>query len=345
MSLRKNSGNSYPPIEVHVTRGNLTESVHFVDAFVADSDGQKVASFGLGETAVTYPRSSIKMLQALCFVESGAFHAFALTDRHLALACASHNGEAPHTNLILNWLQAVGLQEDDMVCGPHFPYDEKTSRELIRKGEGPCRRHNNCSGKHSGFLTTMKHLDWNPQHYNSYDHPLQKKLRQILTELSGDQLDLAAWGIDGCGIPTYAMSLSGLARGLRNILPDQHLPAERREAFRLIREAVLSQPYFIGGSGDFCSELMQISQGQVVIKSGAEGVCAGALLHQGLSFGLKVRDGNARAVRVAAAALLKGFKGMTEHEFLQLSSHTQPAVKSWDGLTVGKIFVPHPVLS
>jgi L-asparaginase II len=344
MPFRKNAQISNPPIEVHVTRGNFSESVHLVDAFVIDIDGRPVASFGHGENAATFPRSAIKMLQALSLVESGAFHFFDLKDEHLALACASHNGEQPHTQLVLSWLERIGFSENDLVCGPHYPYDERTARELIHHGEAPRKCHNNCSGKHTGFLSTIKKLGWNPEGYQSFDHDLQKSLRKILSEVSGDQLDHAPWGIDGCGIPTYVMSLQGMAKGMRWLLPEASLFPERKEAFRMIRNAVLSHPYFIGGTGDFCSDLMLLTEGRLLVKTGAEGVYAGALLNQGLAFAMKVRDGNARASRVAAAALLRAFHGITDAEFMRLSSHTQPEVKNWSGQTVGKIFVPHPLL-
>lgn len=345
MLFRNNLKNSYPPIEVHVTRGNLTESVHIVDAVVLDVDGGTVASFGAGETSLTYPRSAIKMLQAIHFVESGAYTEYGFTESHLSLACASHNGEGPHTDLVLNWLDRIGCVEDDLVCGPHYPYDEKTSRELIRHDLPPKKRHNNCSGKHSSMLSSLRKLRIPHQHYGAYDHELQMDLRKVLSEVSSDDMDQAPWGIDGCGIPTYAMSLKGMAQGMGCLLKEKVLHAERKEACRLIREAVLSQPYYIGGTGDFCSEAMALTNGRLLMKTGAEGVYAGAILEEGLSFGMKVRDGNPRASRVAAGALLKAFQGLTEAEFLRLSSHTQPEVKSWSGETVGKIFVPHLLIS
>jgi L-asparaginase II len=344
MTFRKTLENSYPPIEVHVTRGNFTESVHLVDAVVVDEHGLAVANFGLGETCVTYPRSAIKMLQAISFVESGAVEAYGLSDRHLSIACASHNGEHAHTNLVMDWLGQMGFAESELVCGPHFPYDEKTARELVRMDQAPQRRHNNCSGKHTSMLTTMKKLGWDSHHYEAYDHDLQIRLRNVLSELSGEDIHRAPWGIDGCGIPTYAMSLGAMARSIGALLPNQALTLERKEACRMIREAVLSQPYFIGGTGDFCSDLMALAQGRLVVKTGAEGVYAGVMLREGLSFSMKVRDGNARASRVAVGALLRAFNGITDHDFLQLSSHTQPPVKNWEGLTVGKIFVPHPLM-
>lgn len=346
MTHRQNARNSHPIIQVHVMRGNLTESVHLVDALVMDEHGHTVATFGEGEKMVTYPRSAIKMMQALSFVESGAYHKWDLDQRHLSIACASHNGELAHTELVMNWLHQMHCQEDELVCGAHAPYDEMTARDLFRHGQLPSRRHNNCSGKHTSMLCTMKTLKMDTQHYGSYDHELQKRLRQIVGEVSGESLDRAPWGGDGCGIPTYAMSLHGMAQGFRRFLPNQSALAEdRTEAIRLVREAVIAQPYFIGGAADFCTEVMSMAGTRLLVKSGAEGVYAGAMLEQGLSFALKVRDGNPRAVRVAASALLRDFKGLRDDEFLRLSHHSQPDVKNWDGQTVGKIFVPHPLLS
>ncbi len=311
-----------------------------------DERGHIVATYGDGDRMVTYPRSAIKMMQALSFVESGAYHKWDLDQRHLSIACASHNGEPAHTELVMSWLQKIQCQEDDLVCGAHAPYDEVTWKNLLRNNQAPSRRHNNCSGKHTSMLCTMKTLNIDMAHYGSYDHELQVRLRRIVGEVSDENLDRAPWGGDGCGIPTYAMSLHGMAQGFRRFLPDQQdVHVDRQTAIRLVREAVIAQPYFIGGSSDFCSEVMKLTDGRLLVKSGAEGVYAGALLEQGLSFALKVRDGNPRAVRVAASALLRDFKGLRDDEFLRLSHHTQPDVKNWEGQTVGKIFVPHPLMS
>jgi L-asparaginase II len=115
---------------------------------------------------------------------------------------------------------------------------------------------------------------------------------------------------------------------------------DRASACQVIREAVLKQPYFVGGEGDFCSDLMMTATPRLIVKSGAEGVYAGVLLQEGLSFALKVRDGHARAARVATSFLLRKLNGLSEAEYLKLSSHTEPDVKNWEGQSVGKIFVP-----
>jgi L-asparaginase II len=286
------------------------------------------------------------MMQALSFVESGAYHQWDLDQRHLVLACSSHSGEKSHTDLVMDWLQRLQLQEDDLVCGAHMPYNEYTAHDLIRHDQKAKRRHNNCSGKHTSMLSTLKMLKIDHKNYGSYDHKLQKRLRQILSEISGENLEKATWGVDGCGIPTYVMSLKSIAQGLRHFLPEEkNISTDRKEACRLIREAVLAHPYFIGGTGDCCTEMMSLAKDRLLLKSGAEGVYAGVMLKQGLSFALKVRDGHPRASRVAMAEILLQFKALLESEYLQLSSHTQPTLRNWEGLAVGKIFVPKGLMS
>ncbi len=324
-----------------MTRGNVSESVHFVDALVIDDKGEIVTSFGDAESCLTFPRSSIKMMQALSFVESGAFHQWALDAKYLSLACSSHSGQDLHTELVMDWLRKMDHQENDLVCGAHDPYHDETSRSLIRREQRPTRRHNNCSGKHTSMLCTLKTLKISHQDYHQYDHDLQVRLRRVLTELTCENMDQADWGVDGCGIPTYATSLKGIANGLRAFLPEQkNLSLDRKEATTLIRKAVLAEPVYIGGQGDFCSDVMALAQGRILVKSGAEGVFAGCLPEMGLSFALKVRDGQARAAKVATAELLRQLNALSDESFLQLSRHTQPDVKNWEGLKVGKIFVP-----
>jgi L-asparaginase II len=154
----------------------------------------------------------------------------------------------------------------------------------------------------------------------------------------------SAWGIDGCGIPTYAMSLQGMARAMAHLLTDLAMSSDRKAAFTLIREAVTAEPFYISGTGEFCTDMIKETKGRVIVKTGAEGVYAGVMTEQGLAFALKARDGGSRASRVATAAILRAFQGLSEQEFLRLSHHTEPLVKNWAGVSVGKIFVPHSLI-
>ncbi|MGB3556585.1 MAG: asparaginase, partial [Jannaschia sp.] len=191
---------------VEVIRGDLVESVHRGHAVICDGDGQVVEAWGDPE-AIIYPRSACKMMQALPLLESGA--GAGLSDRHLALACASHQGAAVHTDLVSAWLADMDLSEADLRCGSHMPYSEAAREDLIRAGEAPCQIHNNCSGKHSGFLMLSRHLGAGPD-YVEVDHPVQRAVRAAFEEVT--EMESPGYGIDGCSAPNFATRLDAFGR-------------------------------------------------------------------------------------------------------------------------------------
>lgn len=326
-----------PSLEVQVVRGNFTESVHLVDAVVVDADGKTVASFG-NQEMVTYPRSAIKMIQAFMLLQSGALEKYDLTPTEIALACSSHLGEPIHVDHVKKWHQRVHLHEHDLVCGAHLPFDTDSAHDLIRKDEKPTRYHNNCSGKHSGILCGVMASDQKIQGYETYDHWAQVNLRKTLSQLSGLDLDKAEWGVDGCGIPSYVMTLKGMAVGMSALL-GKNKSSEWNTAAKIICDSVAAHPYFISGKGSLCTVAMEVTSGRNIIKAGAEGVYCGVLREQGLAYALKVHDGTYRAAEAASAALLEAFGGITSNEVVQLSRYTRPVIKNWVGLEVGKVIV------
>lgn len=331
-----------PTLSIQVMRGSLVESEHLVDAVVIKKDGSIRAVYGDGDTLTTYPRSSIKMLQSVSFVESGAFDQFELSPAHLALASSSHYGETLHTDMVRAWLKQIGCQESELVCGAHYPGDEKAKFDLIQSGKSPEKSHNNCSGKHTAFLSTLKVLGVRAQGYQKYDHPLQSRLRDILSELCDENIHRAAWGIDGCGIPTYAMKLISVARGMGKFLSGDELSQPRAQAMKKILQAVQLEPAYFSGTHGFAHDLMKVTESQVVVKSGAEGIYAGLSLSQEFSFALKVRDGNQRAAVVSSLWLLNQFGALSEEQKVRLSEHSEPTIKNWSGEVVGKIIVASP---
>jgi len=163
--------NAENPIAVEVTRGEAVESRHRARAAVVGADGRIVAAWGdIGRPI--YPRSAVKPLEALALVETGAAERFAVTDAELALACASHGGEPDHVGRVGTWLSRMGLGPDDLACGPHTAMSEAEARRMARAGETPSRLHNNCSGKHAGFLATALHGDEPTVGYELPDHPV-----------------------------------------------------------------------------------------------------------------------------------------------------------------------------
>lgn len=291
------------PVLVELTRGKLVESIHRGAIAIVHASGSVVRSVGEIEDPV-YPRSSLKPLQALPLLESGAADAFSLNDEEVALACASHSGEPMHTERVRAWLARLGLSGADLACGPHPVRDESTRTAMLCAHEEPTAIHNNCSGKHSGFLTLAKHLQAPTKGYERVDHPVQIAVRQVIAELGGVDTDMP-WGVDGCAAPNFALSLMSFARALAQFTqPERHAPA-RAAAMRRILGAMTRYPELVSGTGRACAILMRAAGGHVAVKTGAEGVFAAIIPEKRLGIALKIDDGATRASETAMATLLE----------------------------------------
>ena len=291
-------GKAIPMVELW--RGGLLESTHLGHAVLVDDTGQIVQAWGDPERII-FPRSSCKMIQALPLVESGAADAYGLTPVQLALSCASHQGAALHVNAARDWLAGIGLGEPDLRCGSHEPYDKAERDRLICDHEGPCQLHNNCSGKHSGFLTVTKHLKAGPE-YVEIDHPLQKAIRAATEEVTGETV--AGYGIDGCSAPNFAMSVAGLARAMAAFAKAREGGSVRERAMQRLRDAMAAHPEYVAGEGRSCTELMRAMGGRVAIKTGAEAVFIAMIPEKKLGLALKIEDGNSRASEAALVGIL-----------------------------------------
>ena len=291
-------GKAIPMVELW--RGGLLESTHLGHAVLVDDTGQIVQAWGDPERII-FPRSSCKMIQALPLVESGAADAFGLTPVQLALSCASHQGAALHVHAARDWLAGIGLGEPDLRCGSHEPYDKAERDRLICDHEGPCQLHNNCSGKHSGFLTVTKHLKAGPE-YVEIDHPLQKAIRAATEEVTGETV--AGYGIDGCSAPNFAMSVAGLARAMAAFAKAREGGSVRERAMQRLRDAMAAHPEYVAGEGRSCTELMRAMGGRVAIKTGAEAVFIAMIPEKKLGLAMKIEDGNSRASEAALVGIL-----------------------------------------
>jgi L-asparaginase II len=280
-------------------RGGILESVHLGHAVICDAGGV-VEAWG-NPDAVIFPRSSCKMVQALPLLESGAAAARGLTTAHLALSCASHQGAALHVGMAGKWIADLGLSEADLRCGAHEPYDRDERDRLVSGHEAPCQLHNNCSGKHSGFLTVKQHLKAGPE-YVELDHPLQKAIRAATEEVAEETV--VGWGIDGCSAPNFAVSLHGLARSMAKFAVAREGHGAREDAMAKLTRAMGAHPDLVAGEGRACTELMRAMGGRVAIKTGAEGVFVAIVPEKGIGIALKALDGNARASEAAIAHML-----------------------------------------
>ncbi len=291
------------PVLIELTRGQLIESRHRGAIAIADASGAIVLALGEVDHTV-YPRSSLKPLQALPLLETGAAAAFGLSDEEVALACASHSGEPMHTERVRAWLARLGLSVADLACGPHPIRDEPTRIAMLYAHQEPTAIHNNCSGKHTGFLTLAKHLGVPTAGYVQVGHEVQRRVQAAIAELGALEGNLP-WGVDGCAAPNFALPLTAFARALAAFTaPDRHGPA-RGAAMRRILTAMTTYPELVSGTGRACAILMRAAKGQVAVKTGAEGVFAAIIPHRQLAIALKIDDGATRASETAMAYLLE----------------------------------------
>jgi len=323
------------PVLVEVLRGSVVESVHRGAAVVADARGRIVA--GWGESArPTYPRSAIKPLQALPLIETGAAGRFGLGEVEIALACASHGGEPGHVAAVADWLRRMNLGAGDLECGAHWPSNAEAARALARAAAEPGPLHNNCSGKHAGFLAGARHLGEDTAGYIERDHPVQRRVAAALSEMCGHDLGATACGVDGCGIPTFALPLSALATGMARLADPAGLGPARIAAAERIRAAMAARPWFVAGTGRLCTAVMQAAP-LVLVKTGAEGVYAAALPRLGLGVALKVDDGAGRASEVALLAVLNKLDALTAEQAAALAERARPELRNVVGRVVGEL--------
>ena len=322
------------PVLVEVLRGDRVESRHRGAIAVCDADGGVV--FALGDVAApVYPRSAVKAFQALPMVESGAADRFGLDAAEIALACASHAGEPRHVETARAMLEKCGRDVASLECGVHWPSSAEAARRLSARGESPTALHNNCSGKHAGFLCLACAAGVAPAGYVKRDHPVQREVKAALEAMTGTRLGDGA--IDGCAIPTYPVPLVALARGFARFGTGRGLPPVRAAAARRIREAVAAHPFFIAGDGRFDTVATEALGARAFVKTGAEGVYGAAFPEHGLGVAIKCDDGATRAAETAMAAVIGRFLSLNESERARLGALFEPPIRNWNGETVGHI--------
>lgn len=329
------------PILIEVLRGGTVESRHAGALAIVDASGTVHTALGDIERPV-FPRSAVKLLQALPLVASGAADAFGLTNEELALACASHSGEPAHVATAAGVLAKLGLDAGALECGTQWPSREPVLRAMAARGEAATPLHNNCSGKHGGFVCLACLMARNAgaepaefaRGYVAAEHPVMREVSAALSAATGVDVEHAPRGIDGCSIPTFALPLRSLALAFARAGTGQGLPAGHARAARRLREAVAAAPFMVGGTDRFDTRVMQAFGEQLFCKIGAEGVYCAALPGLGLGVALKIDDGAARAAEAAMAAVAQALL-KTEDELLGGYSHL--VLRNWRGTEVGAL--------
>ena len=328
------------PVAVVACLGGAVECRHRSAFALADRHGRLIWAKGNVNEPV-FPRSTIKPIQALPLIESGAADRFGLGDEEIALACASHSGEARHVAIVESWLQRLSLTTDDLECGPHAPLHENSARRLVVDDIASTPAHNNCSGKHCGFLTIARHIGAPVQDYSHPDHPVQIMVGKTLAALAGFDLRTSTVGVDGCGVPTWAMPLSAIATAIARLADPTDLPPRTAIAARRILTAMATEPHLIAGSGRLCTVLAELASDRAIIKVGAQGTFVAMLMVDGFGLALKIDDGSAHAARVALIALLQELGVCSKAEIRRLTDVSGCTLRNRAGRAVGEI-VPVP---
>lgn len=317
-----------------IRRGGILESIHHGAAVVADADGRILLSWG-DPSFVTFPRSSLKPFQAIPLVESGAADAAGLTEEHLALACASHSAEDFQVTLVRGWLERLGLTESALICGPDMPRGQADQAAVWRAGGDRSRVFHNCSGKHCGFLTLAKHIGAPVAGYGDPAHQAQRLYLEAFSELLGQDAARLPHGVDGCGLPALALPMDRMAQAAARWAAARVAGDARRTAIRRLQSAIRTFPDHLSGRGSATGKIVRATQGQVLLKGGAEGYVVGFVPDRGLGIAVKLADGAARAKMGVFAALL-GRLGLLDGAEA-LAAAVEGDIRDSNGQPVGEI--------
>ena len=326
-----------PALLLEITRGPLVEEVQRGHLMVVDAEGRCLLSLGEPRSAITFWRSSAKPFQSMTLVTSGASEAFGFEPEDLAICSASHTGEAMHTERVGHVLRLAGNAPEDLACGTHLPFDRAAAEALRRSGTEPNVLHNNCSGKHAGMLALAKHLGAPTEGYRRSDHPVQRLMAATVRRFTGLEPHELVIGVDGCGAPTFGLSVERMALAFARLMHADDLPESDQRAAEAVRRAMATRPHLVGGTGHADSDLMRVAGGRIVMKGGASGVlCAG--VEGGIGIAVKLESGPARSGIAAPIVIevLRWLGALSESEVSLLAAHMPPAVRNVGGETVGE---------
>jgi len=347
----------YVPL-VETTRGGIVESLHYGAIAVCDPAARLLASVG-DAGAVVFLRSSSKPFQVLPLVEGGGMERFNLSERELALMCASHSGTDEHVAVISALQRKLGVSAVDLLCGTHTPSDPRTAERMFRNGEENSPLRHNCSGKHTGMLAQAL-LYGNPKEdYIDPRHPVQQRILRTFSEMTGVALQDIILGTDGCSAPVFAVPLRAAAHAFARLADPSALPEPRQSALRRIFKAMTTHPDMVAGPDTFDTRLMSAGRGRVLTKGGAEGYQALAVLpatgSSALGITLKISDGDlaqidrsqriatiaydggGRARSTAAVEALRQLGVLDAAQLEELSDFAPRAQYNWRHIPVGEI--------
>lgn len=341
----KSQNTPEPAPLVEVTRGQITESRHRGHIVAVDAEGRVIAHLGQPRL-ITYLRSSAKPFQAVPLVSTGAADRFGFTEKEIAIACASHNGEAIHTETVARMLEKIGLDASALKCGVHEPFSAQVAEELRARALRPTVLHNNCSGKHTGMLALALHLGAPLETYDRMDNPVQQLILRSVSEFSDVPVEEIALGVDGCGAPVFGVPVKAMALMYARLVtqPESSCDRTAREAARRISRAMMAHPEIVGGRAQrLDTKVMLAGRGAIVSKVGAEGVYTAGVLPsekwpRGLGIAIKIEDGEDRRSRpTVVIETLRQLRVLDDKAIEELAPYSCFAVRNHRGDEVGEV--------
>lgn len=329
------------PILVEVRRGAIVESRHRGVIVVTDPAGEVIT--GLGNDAfVTSTRSTIKPIQAIPFILSGAADHFSVDERELAVVCASHEGEPIHTEAVAGMLARAGLDESSLRCGAQIPYHVETAKKLEASSQPFNQLHNNCSGKHTGMLMTAVLRDLPLEDYVLSEHPVQREIISTFARLA-DVDESLPMAIDGCSAPTFGVPLRSLALAFARLVKKSDQDTAASGAANRIVSAMINHPEMVGGTkGRFDTELLRAAHGKLICKIGAEasyvvGVLPCERFPAGAGIAIKMEDGSYRGLGPVVVETLAQLGVLNEQEVELLATFHRPLLENRRGQQTGEV--------
>lgn len=320
--------NPLNPILVERWRADVLESFHRGVICMVDGDGKVI--FEAGDTGqVCYPRSALKLFQILPLLESGAVDEFGFTMEEIAIMVGSHNGEAEHLRVVESILKKIGMPSKALQCGAQYPTLTEDRNALIKADKEPNDLHNNCSGKHAGFLAWCIYGGFETEGYLETSHPLHKAILDVTAEMHEYPAEKMTVGLDGCSAPIFSLPVYNQAVGFKNLLNAERFGEKRKQSCDIVIKAMTEYPFMVAGHKRYCTELMQVCGSRVFGKTGADGVYSLGFIEEKIGCTIKIDDGLMGPQYNVAQAILEK-TGIFEPEVLKkLHPYMEAPIINW----------------
>ncbi len=323
-------------IVTNFKRSSIIESSHKIKVLVKDIKGKTLISTN-NENDLIYPRSSIKIFQAIPFVSSNAITRYDLNEKIISLSCSSHRGETYHIRELAKWLNKIKIKMSDLKCGLHYPLNINAKEKFLRSNSRINQLYNNCAGKHLAMLSSCLVNNYNIKDYLKLKHPHQIEIRKIFEQFSETKINKKNYGIDGCSAPQYSFKIKDISKLLINLIKSYKNNFKNSYETRILIDSIIKNPNYIGGSDSLDSIIMKIANKRIFCKGGAEGVFLFVDLHKEIAGVIKVVDGNERAIPPVTFDLFKKLKIFNKKQQTEFKKQYNFQLKNHAKILIGSI--------